>query len=298
MKKTQNKKKLQFTSLRPVIIAVSLLLLAALLVWYFFAFDIQWGFNWQSITWGLPVLAAAVIAIVCLVRFVRRRKWRWGFSAVAITALAILYTWLILLFYSYNVVGKPVNGPDETLDTEDNRIISLVLSEFFGDKPGYRVVDPQLALPYIGTSSEDREHFGGWIQNGLFIPYVQSNPAPSRIGEDNFADFVDRFLLKNITLGLLTIESSPQDGYYIDYDSKFARYFKSGEEAGWRRMSFCRPSVGMADVSLPIYDAETGLIIIYLGTRDAPLVGSGYIFLLQMQDGELQIISNVLVWIA
>jgi hypothetical protein len=298
MNKPGKKNKPQLTFLRPVITVVSLVLLAALLVWYFFAFDIQWGFNWQSITWGLPVLAAAVIVIVCLVRFVRRRKWRWGFSAIVIAACAILYTWLILLFCSYNIVGKPANGPDETLDTEDNRIISLVLSGFFGDEPGYRVVDPQLSLPYIGTSSEDRKHFGGWIQNGLFIPYVQSNPAPSRIGEDNYADFVDRFLLKNIDLGLLTIESSPQDGYYIDYDSKFARYFESGEEAGWWRMGFCRPSVGMADVSLPLYDAETGLIIIYLGTRDAPLVGSGYIFLLQIQEGELRIISNVLVWIA
>ena len=286
------------TFLRPVIIVVSLVLLAALLVWYFFAFDIQWGFNWSSVTWGLPVLAAVVIAIICLVRFIQRRRWRWGLSVVAVVALAILYTWLILLFYSYNIVGKPVNGPDETLDTEDNRIISLVLSEFFGDKPGYRVVDPQLALPYIGTSTEDRKHFGGWIRNGLLIPYMQTDPPLSQIGEDNFVDFIDRFIFKNTDLGLLTLESSPQDGYYIDYDSKFARYFESGVEAGWRRMDFCRPSVGMADVSLPLYDAETGLIIIYLGTQDAPLIGGGYIFLLQMQEGELRVISSVLVWTA
>ena len=291
-------KKLPLTFLRPVIILVSLVLLAALLVWYFFAFDIQWGFNWPTVTWGLPVLAAAVIAIVCLVRFIQRRQWRWGLSAVAVVALAILYTWLILLFCSYNIVGKPLNGPEETLDTEDNRIISLVLSEFFGDKPGYRVVDPQLALPYIGTSAEDRKHFGGWIQEGLFLPYLQTNPAPSQIGEDYFADFVDRFLLKNTDLGRLTLESSPQEGYYIDYDSKFDRYFESDQEAGWRRMGFCRPSVGMADVSLPLYDEETGLIIIYLGTWDAPIVGSGYIFLLQMQEGELWVISSVLVWSA
>jgi hypothetical protein len=299
-------KKPQLAFLRPVITIISLFLLAALLIWYFFAFDIQWGFTWQAITWGLPILAAAIVTIVCLVKFGRRRKWRWGISAMGTAALAILYTWLILIFFSYYIAGEPANGPDETLDTEDNRIISLVLTEFFGDEPGYRVVDPQLALPHIGTSETDREHFGGWIQRGLFTPYMESNPPPCKIGEDRFFGFVDQFILKNTTLGPLTIKSSLQDGYYIDYDSKFARYFEHYDskylsyfesyEGAWLRMKFCRPSVGTADISLPLYDEETDFIIIYLGTRDAPHIGSGFIYLLQLQDGELEIISNVLVW--
>lgn len=146
------------TFLRTILIIANIILFCILGVWYFFAFDIQWGLTWQAFTWGLPLLAAIIIVIVCICKFIKRRKWRWGLSGIGVAVFALIYTIFILVFYSYHVVGEPGNGPIKTLETEENRILSLVLTHFLDDGFGYDVIYPESSTRYLfkGFSFKER----------------------------------------------------------------------------------------------------------------------------------------------
>jgi hypothetical protein len=291
-----------------VIIVMALVFFWILIVaWYFFAFDLQWGVTWQSVTLGLPLLAAIVLIPLCVVYFLKRRKWRWGFYGVGGGFVVLVYTGLLLVFFSYLIVGEPKNNPKVTPETEENRILKLVLSEFGGNGIGYLVVDPEISTRYIGKNAEEHEGTKKYIQ-GHFMNYeyegdyfgIMTITGNISIGikDEKVSALIDRFLEINQSSANLTLKSSPKDGYYIDYDGKFSRYYKSGFDEGWIRTRLCRPATFSADISLPVYDPDTGLILIYFGSQGAPLSGSGDIYLFEYKNGNLKCLGSVMVWIS
>ena len=283
---------------RILLVAANLLAFCILGAWYFFAFDIQWGLTWQAATWGLPTLVGTALVIVCIVLYLRRRKWKWGLAGIGVSIVTIICTGLILGFFSQNIVGVPKNGPEETPDTEENRILTLVLKEFFGGNSGYAVIHPEMHERIGGISPEEREHAKEYIADHFL--YTNDGVVSSLgIEDENVISLIDRFLEINQDPGKLTIPSSPEDGYYIDYDGRFSRYFQGGASGGWTRWRLTRPNAGPSvDLLLPAYDAESGLILMYIGMQGAPLSGSGYIFLFQYADGEFKGLGSVMIWIS
>ena len=283
---------------RILLVVANLLSFCVLGAWYFFAFDIQWGLTWQAVTWGLPTLVGTALVIVCVVLYIRRRKWRWGLAGIGVAVVTIICTGLILCFFSQNIVGAPENGPEETPDTEENRIMTLVLKEFFGGDIGYEVIKPEMYRRIGGVSPEEREHLKEFIID-RFHYTTDGAELSINIEDENVLSLIDRFLEINQDPGKLTIPSSPEDGYYIDYDGKFSRYFQGGVSAGWTRWRLTRPNAGSSvDLLLPAYDAESGLILMYIGMQGAPLTGFGDIFLFQYKDGEFKTLGSVMVWIS
>lgn len=290
-----------------LLVAVSVLLFLIIAAWYFFAFDLQWGINWQAVTWGLPLLAGIVLIPLCMVYFFRRKRLRWGLYGITISLIVLIYTGFILVFYSYNIVGEPKNNPKETPDTEENSILELVLSEIGGNGIGYLVLDPELSKDYVGLTTEERENTKKWIlenfkywDNGIISDGIIWFTGNISIGikDEKTSVLLDHFLEVNQNSGNLALKSSPKDGYYIDYDEKYSRYFNCGIGKGWMRLKLCRPGTALADVSLPAYDHDTGLILIYLGYSSDALSGSGHIFLFKCENGKLKPLGSVMVWIS
>jgi hypothetical protein len=107
---------------------------------------------------------------------------------------------------------------------------------------------------------------------------------------DDFNNLVDLLLEFNQTLVRLDLKSSPQDGYYIDYEGKFTRYLQDGG-GGWQRLHQFRPRVSrFTTVSIPAFNAGTGYGLEYSAVQGDPLnfeADISAIYAYQFVDGRL-----------
>jgi hypothetical protein len=96
----------------------------------------------------------------------------------------------------------------------------------------------------------------------------------------------------------LTIESSVKDGYLIDFDKKYEKYFEKGG-GGWDKWYKENPKAhGSTTVSLPVYDQKAGLVLVYMGTQSHWLAGSGWVILYRYQNGELKELNRAIMYIS
>jgi hypothetical protein len=111
----------------------------------------------------------------------------------------------------------------------------------------------------------------GYARGDFLVNYV----------DDYLANLVDRFLLVNQQSMNMTLKSSPEDGYYIDYDNKvFQRYYSIVDRIRWGLLySSIGPNIS---ISHPLYDEQTGLVLVYVDYGYL-----GYIVLLNYENNEL-----------
>lgn len=96
----------------------------------------------------------------------------------------------------------------------------------------------------------------------------------------------------------LTLVSSLTNGYVVDHDGKYAKYFRN-DGGSWPRLYEENPKVrGVATVSLPAYDEKTGLVVLYKGTHEHGLQGRGEAILYRYESGKLRKLKSVTLWIA
>ena len=185
------------------------------------------------------------------------------------------------------VLAVPVGwAADNKATNDENKILSLVLKRLFTDG-GYTVVNPETRLPPL-DSDDPKE-----IRHSE--RYVTEHLQTHGIAVKNL---VDRLFDHNKKPVRLTIKSSPKDGYVIDFDGKYAKYFDK-DGGGWERWYEENPKAhGSTNVSLPVYDKITGLVLVYIGTQSDWLAGSGWIILYRYEKGELQEIQKVIMWIS
>jgi hypothetical protein len=116
-----------------------------------------------------------------------------------------------------------------------------------------------------------------------------------QIRQAEVAELVDRLFERNKKPVRLSIESRPKDGYVVD-DGRYQKYFEDGG-GGWDEFYKEDPQPwGMTEVMLPVYDQETGLVLVYQGTRSGPLSGSGNVTLYRYEKGALEELDQVEVW--
>ena len=163
-----------------------------------------------------------------------------------------------------------------TNEVSDETLLQLVLKRAFTNG-GYIVVSPQSE----GVSKECKAQVVKElkVQNGevgeLFDKLVKHNQKPVR----------------------LALKSSPKDGYLID-DGKYEKYFQKGG-GGWERFYKEHPQAhGMTQVSLPVIDAKTGLVLIYYGNQYQGLAGAGWIILFKYEQGKLVELGRSMLWVS
>jgi len=263
---------------------------------YFFSFDIQWGLTWQAVTFGLPLLAGMALLVIDTISMIKKKSIKRGFRGFGVGWSAFIYTVLLLMFFNYLVVGAPRNGPKETVNTEENRILEIVLKEYFGGGPGYVVIEPNEKY-YWSFKNYTPEIFES-VKVQLINQYKSNlKQEPDEIIVQSINSTFEKWVVANPARPHVTLESSPKDGYYIDYDGKFSRYFDGG--GGWIRWRLFRPGTACSvDISIPAYDPETGIIVMYIGTQGDYLAGAGYIFVAKYTNNDFEILSRDMVWIS
>ena len=76
-----------------IVACVSLVIVHSLLDWY----------AYYAFTWGLPLLVAAIVALICGVFTLKRKSWAWAFTGLMIAGAAGIYVWILLWLYSWTM---------------------------------------------------------------------------------------------------------------------------------------------------------------------------------------------------
>jgi len=195
--------------------------------------------------------------------------------------MRIISAYLVLLVFAS--VGY---AQDLKSDEKDNALLDQILQQEF--KGGaFTVVDPMADLSHLKADKpEDLARSREYVKQGIRIEGYDIGPL------------YDQLIQKNQKPVRLTLKSSPENGYLMDYDEKFASYFKSGG-GGWEKWHKENPMTqGWTRVSLPAYDGNAGIVLVYLGTQYDWLAGSGYLIAYQYKDGKLTELGRVMLWIS
>ena len=190
---------------------------------------------------------------------------------------------------------SPAPVPAEVLEDETlNAILRLVFSRSLEEalrlreskeNDGYVVVDPETTLGLLDEPG-DLEHVKEQLE--LMLE-----------GEGcDVGALVDRFVEQNRKPYRLLIESSPEDGYVIDYDGEYTRYFGKGLDA-WDKFYKNNPGArGCTHVSVPAYDPKSQVVLVYVGTQTQWLAGVGYIAAFRYEDGQLRPLACPRFWVS
>jgi hypothetical protein len=193
------------------------------------------------------------------------------------------FVFIVLLGVSLISCGKHQIPQDIGANTE---LLKLILSSPNEDGR-YTIVSPVTDVGYINI--RDRKEIKR-LRKRL--------SAQIRIPDYDLTPLVNMFISVNRDSVVLKFESDLEAGYLIDKDGKFEKYFKDGG-GGWEKLYKENPKAsGMTSVSIPAYDKENGIILVYKGTQHHWLAGAGHIVIYRFKEGNLREIGSVMVWIS
>lgn len=265
---------------RKIVIILSVLNILAfilLAVTYYSGFGFQWGDASTALTWGLPVAIISLIVLIGGIFTWVKMNWKWG--AYGLGAVVIIIIYIGVLFGSFSHVLLPKQVQHENINIE-NKIISLVVADRLNNGNtgnSYSIVkaDTEMTIDVALYANEIKERL-------------------DKQGYD-FTNLIDSLIEVNQTSTRLEINSSIEDGYYIDYDGKLFNYlYKGGSDCWLIRWQWFRPQInGVTLVSRPTYDPETGYVLItlfHMGSH--PSQNFGNIYAYKYVDGELVFLDS------
>jgi len=175
------------------------------------------------------------------------------------------------------------SGPSPEEAANDNRLLALALAQP-SDQDRYHVVIPDTSLLLEDDSGAALDRLHDQIQG-----YVQGGGADVK-------SLLKRLLKRNKYSSRLTLMSSKDNGYVVDYNADFFPFFQ-GNEGDWKRMYALYPKVvGVKQVSLPAYEKGHDIVLIYVCRRTMPASGSGYIYVYRDNGTSLTPLGSVQTW--
>lgn len=159
-------------------------------------------------------------------------------------------------------------SPEESQETaRGNIILAQVLKEEFKDG-GYTIVEPRSCFAYY--------------KKDLNIEKARILEQFSEYKEE-ISKLIDKFFVSNFTRSDLKIPSSPQNGYIIDKDKEEYR---------------SDPRVhGHTAVSMPGYDENTSLVLVYKAIQRYPKLTTGFMILYRYKDCKLTELKRAAMWL-
>jgi len=92
------------------------------------------------------------------------------------------------------------------------------------------------------------------------------------------AALVAQLLERNGSPGLLGFESDEKQGWIVDTEGTFMKYFAE-DGGGWEKWKKENPDArAFLTVSIPVLDEKTGTVLVYVGTQTGDSSGSGFIY--------------------
>jgi len=175
---------------------------------------------------------------------------------------------------------------NDAMTDKEGAILALTLQRSY-QYGGFAVVSPDTDVSELGGGNSTKaDHCKKFVLNGL-----QTN-------DPDVVNLVDKFFERNKKTIRLSIKSSPRDGYLIDRDGNFEKYFKKGG-GGWDKWRIENPKAHVSlRVSMPVYDEKSGFVLIYIGQVVDALMGSGRVILFKQENGKLKYVKAVEIWIS
>ncbi len=172
---------------------------------------------------------------------------------------------------------------------DDNLLLAKVLDKVFGGRGGFTVVSPKTFF---------------LSDMGPFRDVTEQTEAKERMKRHfnnegyDIGPLVDLLFERNMSSVRLSLKSCPHNGYFIDYKRKYAKYFKRNG-GGWERLSKENPKArGQTRISLPAYDPDLHILLVYYGTQADWLAGAGYVVAYRYENGQLNELGRLTIWIS
>jgi len=178
----------------------------------------------------------------------------------------------------------------ESVTLKDDDIFRLILSTSFPDS-GFTVVVPTTGFGDFGYEGFD-------LGDVNHVEAIKSSICESFacLGYD-ISVLLDSLIVRNAKPSNIKLGSCLEEGYFIDQDRTYERYVLKFPKPGWDEWHCDHPRAhGLTQVSLPAYDAESGLCLIFVGTIRGGLEGAGCLVLYRYEDGRLGELGRIWLW--
>ena len=163
---------------------------------------------------------------------------------------------------------------------DTNQLLDMILKQLSPGMGQYNVVAPTTNVPMLYFTEllniEEEHKFSEYIIQRL------------NKGDYDFSELVNQLLELNREPISLTLTSSQENGYLIDYDDEFNRYPKQDPMVFWEQWHEDNPQAfGYAHISIPVTDARTGYVLVYVDVSWGALAASGDIITYRYWEGKL-----------
>lgn len=200
----------------------------------------------------------------------QRRLLRQIYRVVAISVVG-------LAVMAWSGAFRPTAASDEEL-----RLLDLVLHKF-SPKKGYIVVAPNSKL----SEGLDEPGTAAWLKKAFEGRLRRKDPAVDML--------VDKLISRNRRPVPLPLTPDKKDRYIVD-DGTYAHYLEE-EGGGWDKLYADHPKVrNITEVSLPAYDPDSGMALVYLGKNWGPREGGGGLILFRYAATRMVVISSISLW--
>jgi hypothetical protein len=236
--------------------------IAIVCISYYFGFDLQWGFHNSALTWGSPLLLSICGILILILINIKFNKWIIGAAGCLIGFLAIAYFNILINSTDIALLDQNVNPTANTSLTEEEKIVTLILSNMNKEPGHFMVVYPSKNFHYIfGSNPQEAEE-----KKNEMKEFIENDPYMSGL--------IDKLFELNKQPYKLSLPSNLQEGYYIDYPEKFKNYIWRKNDIGFyshRWDSYHPLADGPVSISKPYYDPKTGLVLAYVeGINPSP----------------------------
>lgn len=207
----------------------------------------------------------------------------------------IIIKLMILSFLAVQLIFPQVFALDKKV--KDELILSQVFQKKFSDADGgfaanngfFTIIEPNNKLYYNIR----------WLYSGK----ERLKDTLASINTDIDGADIDllfsALVKRNRKSKKLPLKSSPENGYIVDYDRKFEKYFIDEGVGGWEKLYRENPKArGMVEISLPAYNEKSNLVLVYVGIQFYELFGHGWLILYRFNDGELRELIRQGVWVS
>jgi len=200
---------------------------------------------------------------------------------VLVSAMLLgLASWAFSQAEPQGAMSGQLSGPVAS-QTENAILAQVVRSKNEGS--GFTVVSPTTAF---GRKTSNAARIKKTVENKLRIEGYDIGPL------------LDKLIEKNSKQTRLSLKSSPENGYIVDHDGKFEKYFGQNG-GGWEKLYKDNPDArGLTRVSLPAYDESAGIVLVYVGKQSGPKSGAGHIVAYRYEGGELKELGRVTLWVS
>ncbi|SPJ13762.1 hypothetical protein SBDP2_110015 [Syntrophobacter sp. SbD2] len=199
----------------------------------------------------------------------------------------------ITLVVANEAEDKVVLAQVPAKQVEDNVLLDLVLKKE-SYKGYYTVVAPRTS---ISNYTQDDNVDAAAVRDE-YLRIIRLVLLEIKIRGYDLKPLTEMLLDRNLHSTKLNLRSSPKAGYVVDYKEEYSRYFEE-KGGGWKRLRAEHPKAsGRTRISLPAYDPQSPVLLIYFGTQFDWTAGAGFIVAYRYENGKLDELGRVQMWIS